>query len=52
MAIFGAVGGVILLCMIAALWSTGTMSSRRFNFHGKNRSIDRREPKPRAPGLD
>lgn len=52
MAILGAVGGVILLCIIAALWAAGSMNSREFNFRGRNRAVDRQEPRPRASGLD
>jgi hypothetical protein len=31
MALVGIVGGVILLCIIAALWVTGSTMSRQFN---------------------
>ncbi|QNI32313.1 hypothetical protein H7849_25590 [Alloacidobacterium dinghuense] len=52
MAILGVVGGVILLCVIAALWATGSMNTRQFNFRGRNKAVDRRQPRPRASGLN
>src|SRR5215470_4138660 len=52
MALFGVIGTVILLCIIAALWATGTMNGRQFNLRGRNKAVDRQEPRPRASGLD
>ena len=52
MALFGIIGTVILLCIIAALWATGSMNSRQFNLRGRNNAVDRQEPRPRASGLD
>lgn len=52
MAILGIIGGVILLCIVAALWTAGSSTSRQFNFRGRNTRVDHREPKPRAPGLN
>jgi hypothetical protein len=46
MALLGIDGGVILLCIIAALWATGSATSRQFNFRGRNRSVDHQEPHP------
>jgi hypothetical protein len=53
MAVLGVVAGVILVCIIAALWATGSMNSRQFNFRGRNKAAsDRQEPRPRATGLN
>jgi len=52
MAVLGIVGGVILLCVLAALWAAGSMTSRQFNFRGRNKPVDHREPSPRAHGLN
>jgi hypothetical protein len=52
MALFGIIGGVILLCILAALWATGSMNSREFNFRGRSKSVDRQDPRPRATGLN
>ncbi len=52
MVILGVIGGVILLCILAALWAAGSMNSRQFNFRGRNNSADHHEPKARATGLN
>ena len=53
MAVLGVVAVVILLCIVAALRAMGRMNTGEFNFRGRNRgAVDRREPKPRAPGLN
>ena len=52
MALVGIVGGVILLCIIAALWATGSATSRQFNFRGRNKGVDHQGPRPRASGLN
>jgi hypothetical protein len=51
MAVVGVIGGVILLCLIAGLWISGSMTTRKFNLHGKN-TVEPYEPRPRTPGLD
>lgn len=51
MAIMGIICAIVLLCIIAGLWATGAMNSRRFNFRGRNTS-EHHEPGPRTPGLD
>ncbi len=52
MALLGGVGGVILLCILAAVWATGSATTRQFNFRSRNRGVDRQEPRPRASGLN
>lgn len=53
MAVLGVGAVVILLCIVAALWAMGTMNTEEFNSWGRNRgAVDRREPRPRAPGLN
>ena len=52
MAILFLVGSVILLCIVAALWAAGSMTTRQFNFRGRNQHPDQREPRPRATGLN
>jgi hypothetical protein len=52
MAILFVIGGVILLCIIAALWAAGSMTTRQFNLRGRHQNVDRQEPKPRASGLN
>ena len=52
MAILSVIGGVILLCVIAALWAIGSMNSWDSNFGNGNKAVDRREPRPGAPGLN
>jgi hypothetical protein len=51
MAILGVIGGVILLCIVAGLWVSGSMTTRTFNLRGRN-SVEPHEPRPRTPGLD
>jgi len=52
MALAGIIGGVILLCILAALWATGSATTRQFNFHGRNRGVDHQDPHPRSSGLN
>jgi len=52
MAVLGVVAVVILLCIVAALRAMGARNTEEFNFRGRNKAVDRREPKPRAPGLN
>jgi len=52
MALLGVIGSVILLCIVAAVWATGSATSRQFNFRGRNKEVDHREPHPRASGLN
>ena len=52
MALLGAIGGVILLCIIAALWATGSATTGQFNFRGRKKGVDHQEPHPRASGLN
>ncbi len=51
MAIVGVVGGVILVCIVAVLWASGSMTTRNFNLRGRNR-LEPNEPRPRTPGLN
>ncbi len=51
MAIVGVIGGVILLCIIACIWASGSMTTRKFNLQGRNKSAPH-EPRPRTTGLD
>jgi hypothetical protein len=51
MAIVGVISGVILLCLIAGLWISGSMTTRKFNLRGRN-TVEPHEPRPRTPGLD
>lgn len=50
-AILGIIGGMILLCIIAAIWLSGSMTTRQFNFRGR-KSTELHEPHPRATGLN
>lgn len=51
MAIVGIVGGAILLCLIAALWISGSMTTRNFNFRGRSKE-EPHEPRQRATGIN
>lgn len=52
MALLGSIGGVILLCVLTALWVAGSETSRQFNLRGRSRGVDHREPHPRASGIN
>ena len=52
MALLGVIGGVILLCIIAALWATGSATTGSSIFAAETRVWDHREPHPRASGLN
>jgi hypothetical protein len=51
MAIVGVIGGIILLCIIAGIWASGSMTKRKFNLRGRSKT-EPHEPRPRATGLD
>lgn len=52
MAVLGMVAIVILMCIGAAIWATGSTTTRQFNFRGRGKAVDHHEPRPRAPGLN
>ena len=52
MALLGIIGSVILLCIAAAVWVTGSATSRKSNFRARNMGVGHREPHPRASGLN
>lgn len=51
MIIIGLAGFFVLLCIIGMLWASGSMTTRQFNWRGRNK-VEPHEPHPRTPGLN
>jgi len=52
-ALLGIMAAIVFLCIIAVLWSTGVMTTRRFNFRGRQKSEGHTQPPhPRASGVN
>lgn len=52
MAFLGIIGSVILLCIVAALWVTGSAMSRQFNLRRQRHGGGPSGAALHAPGLD
>jgi|GEM_PF-7061458 uncharacterized membrane protein YhaH (DUF805 family) len=51
-ALLGIMAAVVFLCILAVLWSTGVITTRRFNFRGRYKSHGHEPPQPRATGVN